>query len=68
MTSRFDTIAGCIELDGNRKTSSRHTLTLRDLMLLRDAVDVIAPSTPAETKAVDRLRRIFHEHLDAPAG
>lgn len=62
----FDILAGAIELDATK--TKRFQLTRRDILLLRDAVCVIAPMTPAETKAVDRLRRILNEACSAPAG
>lgn len=67
MSSRFDTIAGAISFDKPVNTRAGFVLTLRDVCLLRDAVDVLAVQTTAEQKAIDRLRRILHEAVDASA-
>jgi hypothetical protein len=65
---KFDNYMGVLELGNDIASAKRFTLTLRDVMLLRDAVDVVAPATAAETKAVDRLRRILHEAVNAKTG
>lgn len=67
MTAPAKTIAGAIEIGKDPRRGDRFVLSNHDIALLAAAVDVLAASTPAEQRSLDRLRLIFGTAAHAAA-